>query len=60
MIIKVIQEEFDVIESQRFNVSVLMNHHQDKDVKSPIDIILLSPDDGSFEPKHYKVDFLLH
>ena len=45
---KVIQrEEFNVKESQCYNVSVLMNHHQDlermisSDVRSPMDYLTL-------------------
>ena len=52
---KVIQiEEFDIKESQRFNVSVLMNRHQkiiiSSDIRSPMDFSIssfLSPDNGS-------------
>ena len=38
------REEFNVKENQRYNVSVLINHHQDldrmisSDVRSPIDL----------------------
>ena len=67
------REEFNVKESRRYNVSVLMNHHQDWkgwcwvtlnyrwifNLTSP-DTILPGPNDDSLEPKRYNVDFLLH
>ena len=49
-------------ESQRYNVSVLINHHRDfekmlsSDVRSPI-TSFLSPDDGFLKSKRYNVDF---
>ena len=64
---KVIQsEEFNIKESQCYNVSVSINHHEDLEkmlwsvIRSPMGCLasFLNPDDGLLKPKRYNIDFL--